>query len=272
MFIFIFLIGRIATSLINGYTMTMSTYTRVVDGTATFGTVTLGTMQTFYQGKLLQQGENAYGVPNVGTFTLQGAMSTALDSNGYPMTVSTYTKIVDGTATFGTVTLGSMQTYYNGRILKAGENAYGVPNQGVYTLAGQMSQSMLNGYPMTVSTYTKVMDGVATFGTVTLGGMQTYYNGRLLQPGQNAYGVPNQGTYTIPGAMAISNLNGYPMTVSTYTKVVNGVATFGTITLGSMQTYYNGRLLQPNENAYGVPNVGTYTLPGPMSTLADVNG
>ena len=49
-------------------------------------------------------------------------------------------------------------------------------------------------------------------------------------------------------------------------------ATFGTISLGSMQTYYNNKLLQPNENPYGVPNVGVYTLPGAMTTLADANG
>ncbi|OWA49853.1 hypothetical protein BV898_14390 [Hypsibius exemplaris] len=264
--------GGMATSIINGYAMTLSTYTRVVDGLATFGTVTLGTMQTYYNNRLLKQGENAYGVPNVGTYTLQGAMSTALDQAGYPQTISTYTKVVDGVATFGTVTLGSMQTFYNGKLLQAGENAYGVPNRGVYTLAGQMSQTNINGYQATVSTYTKIVDGIATFGTVTLGGMQTYYNNKLLAPGENAYGVPNQGVYTIPGQMAVSYMSGYPMTISTYTKVVNGQATFGTITIGSMQTYYNNRLLQPNENPYGVPNVGTYTLPGPMSTVADVNG
>ena len=73
-------------------------------------------------------------------------MSTALDQAGYPMTVSTYTKIVDGVATYGTVTLGSMQTYYDGRLLQAGENAYGVPNQGIFTLAGQLSQTNINGY------------------------------------------------------------------------------------------------------------------------------
>ena len=68
------------------------------------------------------------------------------------------------------------------------------------------------------------MDGVATFGTVTLGSMQTYYNNKLLQPGQNAYGVPNQGVYTIPGQMSVSYLNGYPVTISTYTKIVDGQA------------------------------------------------
>ena len=60
-------VGAMTTNMVNGYAMTLSTYTKVVNGQATFGTVTLGTMQTYYNGKLLAQGENAYGVPNQGT-------------------------------------------------------------------------------------------------------------------------------------------------------------------------------------------------------------
>ena len=72
------------------------------------------------------------------------------------------------------------------------------------------------------------------------------------------------GTYTLPGGIATSMLNGQAVTMSTYTRIVNGVATYGTVTIGSMQTYYQGKLLQPGDNIYGVPNVGTYTLPGTL--------
>ena len=101
------------------------------------------------------------------------------------------------------------------------------------------------GYPVTVSSYTKIVDGRATFGAVTQGMQVTYYNGRILRYGENPFGVPNAGTYTLPGSVqTVRNAAGYDQTMSTYTRIVNGVATYGTVTIGAMQTYYI-----PNNNA-----------------------
>lgn len=66
----------------------------------------------------------------------------------------------------------------------------------------------------------------------------TYYNGNIVPYGQNPYGVPNQGTYTLPGNMRVLNVAGQQQTQSTYTRIVDGVATYGTITIGQMQTYF----------------------------------
>ena len=96
-----------------------------------------------------------------------------------------------------------------------------------------------------MSSYTKIVDGRATFGAVTQGMQVTYYNGRILRYGENPFGVPNAGTYTLPGSVqTVRNAAGYDQTMSTYTRIVNGVATYGTVTIGVMQTYYI-----PNNNA-----------------------
>ena len=67
-----------------------------------------------------------------------------------------------------------------------------------------MASYSSNGYPMTVSSYTRIVDGVATFGAVTLAGMQTQFNGRVLQGGQNPFGVPNQGNGRDPKYKSIN--------------------------------------------------------------------
>jgi hypothetical protein len=202
------------TTISNGFAFTLSSYTRIVNGVPTIGVITLGPIQTYYEGKLLQAGQNPYGVPNQGTYTIAGAMST-YQSDGYLQTVSSYTRIVDGAATFGAITLAGMQTQYNGRLLQAGQNPFGVPKQGTFTLAGSMETSVMNGSPVTMSTYTRIVDGVATYGTVTIGSMQTYYQGKLLLPGDNIYGVPNQGTFTLPGKLTsgILSINGRKRTL-----------------------------------------------------------
>ncbi|XP_055330847.1 uncharacterized protein LOC129583191 [Paramacrobiotus metropolitanus] len=265
------LAGAMSTQVNNGYTYTMSTYTRIIDAIPTVGVITLVPVQTYYAGRLIPQGQNAYGVPNVGTFTLAGSMSY-FQSQGYPYTVSSFTRIVDGAATYGAITLAGLQTYFNNRLLQPGQNPYGVPNVGTYTLNGDMQTIMISGYPATVSTYTRIVDGVATYGTITLGQMQTFYNNRLLPPGTNPYGVPNEGTYTLAGAMtSFADSYGYPVTVSSYTKVINGRATFGAVTKGTQMTVYNGQTMRYGENIFGVPNQGVYTIPGGLSYV-DVNG
>lgn len=199
-------------------------------------------------------------------------MSSEVRNDGYTYTMSTYTRIINAVPTIGVITLVPMQTYYAGKLLQPGQNAFGVPNVGTYTLNGATSVFQSNGYPFTVSSFTAIVNGQATYGAVTLAGLQTYFNNRLLRPDENPYGVPNVGTYTLDGQMSTFLISGYPATVSTYTKIVNGVATYGTITLGSMQTYYNNKLLLPGQNAYGVPNSGSYTLDGAMTSFADANG
>jgi hypothetical protein len=99
-------------------------------------------------------------------------------------------------------------------------------------------ENLLSGYPITISSYTKIIDGRATFGAVTQGMQVTYYNGKILPYGQNPFGVPNQGTYTLPGSMQTNRINGADQTMSTYTRIVNGVATYGTVTISPMQTYF----------------------------------
>ena len=165
--------------------------------------------------------------------------TTLIDSNMY--TLSSYTRLLNGMPTLGVVTLVPMQTAFAGGSrmgsVNANMNAYGVPNQGTYTIAGGVTTYYSEGIPYTASTYTRFVDGAATYGTITLAGLQTYYNDQLLQPGQNAFGVPNQGTFSLAGRMMSSYMNGNPVVMSTYTRIVDGVATYGTVSIILHRSY-----------------------------------
>ena len=69
--------------------------------------------------------------PVIDTFFCPGAMRTTISSDGMAYTLSSYTRIINGVPTIGVVTLGPIQTYYQGKLLSPGQNAYGVPNQGI---------------------------------------------------------------------------------------------------------------------------------------------
>lgn len=123
------------------------------------------------------------------------------------------------------------------------------------------------GYPVTISSYTKVINGRATFGAVTKGMQMTYYNGNVLPYGQNAFGVPNEGLYTIPGAINYVNAGGEQQTLSTFTRILNGNPTYATLTIMQMRTIFvpnnpSVQTLFVQPDSYQQVGVTRYMFPG----------
>lgn len=83
------------------------------------------------------------------------------------------------------------------------------------------------------------------------------------QQGQNMNGNGNGngnvvlGSTSLPGSvMVYADKNGYPYTVSSYTNIINGVSTYGAVTLRTQTTLYGGNTLAYGKNVFNVPNQG----------------